>query len=273
MRSLAHVLLLCVVCLAPVASPAQDRYLCTKVLDGDTIDLESVGRVRLIGVDCPELGQKVNGYQGFSAEASEYTRSLVEGKRVRLEYDRERRDKFGRTLAYVYLEDGSFVNALIVEQGYGWAYTRFRFRHADLFRRLESEARSAKRGLWGIGASAGGLNLGAVSRDLGVRADSTNPETVVYVTRTGKKYHVEGCRSLARSMIPISLAEAVLRYGPCGICSPPTLRGGGVPGIRGEGVERTRRAGTARCQALTKKGTQCKRNARAGSSYCWQHDR
>lgn len=273
MRSLAHVLLLCVVCLAPVESQAQDRYLCRKVLDGDTIDLESVGRVRLIGVDCPERGEKVNGYQGFSAEATEYTRSLVEGKHVRLEYDRERRDKFGRTLAYVFLEDSSFVNALIVEKGYGWAHTKFPFRYADRFRRLESEARSAKRGLWGIGESAGRMELGGVSRDLGIQSDGADPETVVYVTRSGKKYHVEGCRSLARSMIPISLSEAVLRFGPCGICSPPTLRGSGISGIRGQGVERTPPAGAVRCQALTKKGTQCKRNARAGSSYCWQHDR
>ncbi len=70
------------------------------------------------------------------------------GKRVRLEYDRERQDKYGRTLAYVYLEDGTFLNAEIIRQGYGFAYTQFPFKYLEEFRKLEREAQEAGRGLW-----------------------------------------------------------------------------------------------------------------------------
>jgi micrococcal nuclease len=74
----------------------------------------------------------------------------VGGKPVRLEYDLQRQDKYGRTLAYIYLEDGRFVNAEIIKQGYGFAYTRFPFKFLEQFRQLEREAREAKRGLWGV---------------------------------------------------------------------------------------------------------------------------
>jgi micrococcal nuclease len=252
---------------------AQERYLCTKVFDGDTIELEGVGRVRLIGVDCPEVGERTNGVHGFSEEATAYTRLLVEGKRVWLEYDRERRDKYDRTLAYVFLEDSTFVNALIVTMGYGYAYTRFPFRYEDWFRRLEQEARHAKRGVWGFGAASGEFGRGPNAGDLGIGAGDADAETTVYVTRTGRKYHREGCRSLARSMIPIRLADAVLRSGPCGICSPPTLGTRSRAGASEPNLERSPPAGSGRCQAITKKGTQCKRSARAGESYCWQHAR
>jgi len=78
----------------------------------------------------------------------------VEGKRVRLEFDQANsqighKDKYKRTLAYVFLEDGTFLNAEIVKQGYGHAYTRFPFKYLDEFRRLEREAREQNRGLWG----------------------------------------------------------------------------------------------------------------------------
>lgn len=73
---------------------------------------------------------------------------MCEGKTVRLEYDQTRRDKYDRLLAYVYLEDGTFVNAEIVKQGYGHAYTRFPFKYLEEFREYEREAREQKRGLW-----------------------------------------------------------------------------------------------------------------------------
>jgi micrococcal nuclease len=71
---------------------------------------------------------------------------MVEGNPVRLEYDWQQRDKYGRLLAYVYLMDGTFLNAEIIKQGYGHAYTRFPFKHLDQFRQHEKETREAKRG-------------------------------------------------------------------------------------------------------------------------------
>jgi micrococcal nuclease len=66
---------------------------------------------------------------------------LVEGKRIRLEYDQQRHDQYGRTLAYVYLENGTFVNAEIIKQGGRFAYRRFPFKSLEKFRTLEREAR------------------------------------------------------------------------------------------------------------------------------------
>jgi micrococcal nuclease len=66
---------------------------------------------------------------------------LVEGKRIRLEYDQQRHDQYGRTLAYVYLENGTFVNAEIIRQGGGFANRRFPFKYLEEFRTLEREAR------------------------------------------------------------------------------------------------------------------------------------
>jgi endonuclease YncB( thermonuclease family) len=120
-----------------------------RVIDGDTIELTTGEKVRLIGVDTPETKDPRKPVQYFGKEATAFTQRLVEGKRVRLAYDQQRQDKYGRTLAYIYLEDGTFVNAEIITQGYGFAYTRFPFKYLEEFRQLEREAREAGRGLWG----------------------------------------------------------------------------------------------------------------------------
>ena len=129
--------------LAAAAAPGQ---LVERVVDGDTIIVEGVGRVRLIGVDTPETVHPNRPVEFFGKEASAFTKGLLEGKRVRLEYDQERQDRYGRTLAYVYLTDGTFVNAEIIRRGYGHAYTRFPFRHMEAFRQFEREARDNRRG-------------------------------------------------------------------------------------------------------------------------------
>ena len=136
--------------LAPAAAEAQRVE---RVVDGDTIVVEGVGRVRLIGVDTPETVNPGRPVEFFGREASAFTKRLLEGRRVRLEYDRDRTDRYGRILAYVHLADGTFANAEIIRRGYGHAYTRFPFRYLDRFRRLEREARSAGRGLWDPAAS------------------------------------------------------------------------------------------------------------------------
>jgi micrococcal nuclease len=118
------------------------------VIDGDTIELAGNERVRLIGVDTPESVDPRRPVEYFGKEAAAFTRRMVEGKPVRLEYDEESRDRFGRTLAYVYLADGTFVNAEIIRQGYGFAYTRFPYRYQQEFVALERGARNERRGLW-----------------------------------------------------------------------------------------------------------------------------
>ncbi len=70
---------------------------------------------------------------------------------MRLEFDWQKRDKYGRLLAYVYLPDGTFLNAEIIKQGYGFAYTKYPFKYLEEFRMYEKESRENGRGLWGHG--------------------------------------------------------------------------------------------------------------------------
>lgn len=126
----------------------QPWRICSRVVDGDTIILDGQERVRLIGVDTPETKHPRKPVQYFGKEASEFTRCLVEGERVRLEYDQERTDRYGRTLAYVFLEDGTFLNAEIIKQGYGFAYTKYPFKYMEKFRAYEREAWENDRRLW-----------------------------------------------------------------------------------------------------------------------------
>jgi micrococcal nuclease len=136
--------------------------LVTRVVDGDTLVLENNEKVRLIGIDTPEMhessklnrdaqrfGQDVAAIKQLGRRSYEFTKKLVEGKRIRLEFDLERTDKYKRTLAYVYLLDGTFVNAEIVKQGYASLMTYPpNVKYADLFLKLYREARENKRGLW-----------------------------------------------------------------------------------------------------------------------------
>jgi micrococcal nuclease len=135
-----------------LASGAAYAQLVERVVDGDTIRVQGVGPVRLIGVDTPEVVDPRRAVQPFGREASAFVRRLVEGQVVRLEYDWQRTDKYRRTLAYVYLPDGTLLNAEIIRQGYGFAYTQYPFKLLDEFRALEREAREASRGLWGLPA-------------------------------------------------------------------------------------------------------------------------
>mgnify|MGYP002399490569 CR=1 FL=1 len=129
-------------------------YPVTRIVDGDTfwIDDGSVKglKIRLIGVDAPEprnSGKKLKGY--FGTESSVYLTQLLSGRKVRLEYDVSRHDQYGRTLAYVYLDNGTFVNADLVKNGYATVMTfPPNVRYADTFIDLARKARKQKKGLW-----------------------------------------------------------------------------------------------------------------------------
>ena len=127
----------------------EDLPTVRRVIDGDTFDLDGGERVRLIGVDTPEYRPWKNRIDFFGKEASEYSRKLLTGKRVRLEKDVDPTDNYGRTLAYVYLEDGRFVNLLLVEEGYARAkYYSPNGRHYLEFKQSQDRARRSKKGLW-----------------------------------------------------------------------------------------------------------------------------
>jgi len=123
------------------------------VIDGDTIELATGHLVRYIGVDAPESRRKVGQVwvkdpEPFSQAATEANRQLVQGKRVRLAYDVQTRDRFGRLLAYVYVGH-RMVNADLLAGGYAQPLTiPPNVRYAERFRALAQEARRARRGLW-----------------------------------------------------------------------------------------------------------------------------
>lgn len=142
-----------------------DEYLVvSKVIDGDTFKMSDGSKVRLIGIDTPEKydsdkldrqsdlsGRDKETIKKLGEAASEFVRKLVEGKRVTLvrETGYEDKDRYNRLLRYVYLEDGTFVNARIIEEGYANVYNAASVSKIGEFRRLEREARENKRGLWG----------------------------------------------------------------------------------------------------------------------------
>jgi micrococcal nuclease len=122
-------------------------------VDGDTIDVQqgsSKETVRLIGVDTPETHDPRKPVQCFGEASAAHTKALVEGKNVRLEADPEDsdRDKYHRLLRYVYLPDGTLLNAELIQDGWGFAYVIFPFEKLDAFRALETSARNADHGLW-----------------------------------------------------------------------------------------------------------------------------
>jgi micrococcal nuclease len=123
-------------------------YKVKRIIDGDTLLLINGERVRLTGVDTPETKHPQKRVQYFGKEAYLFTKRMMGERVVRFEFERQKRDKYGRLLAYAYLSDGTFLNAEIIRQGYGFAYTRFPFKYIEEFRRYEREARERRKGLW-----------------------------------------------------------------------------------------------------------------------------
>jgi micrococcal nuclease len=126
----------------------------TRVVDGDTIDIspsvEGLSRVRLIGMDTPEV---YFGTQPYGPEASAYAKQQLQVEEVSLELDVQKVDPYGRLLAYVYLPDGEMFNETLLEEGYAQVATfPPNVKYVDRFLEAQREARAANRGLWGLSA-------------------------------------------------------------------------------------------------------------------------
>ena len=139
---LAIIILIIPLC---ACNPSPDTVTVTRVIDGDTVDVGTGQRVRYIGIDAPEVHPVM---EACGIEARETNRMLVEGKKVRLERDVSDKDKYGRLLRYVYVDD-VLINAELVRLGLAEARayppdTRYQ----DLLEQLEKEAREAGRGMW-----------------------------------------------------------------------------------------------------------------------------
>lgn len=124
--------------------------LVTRVFDGDTVEVAGVGRVRLLGIDAPEIGGGFEQPAPFALEARERLQALVLRRWVRVECEKgPRRDSYGRSLGYVFLETREFVNARLVREGLARVSARTRLRYWGDLRRAEEEAQARRRGMWG----------------------------------------------------------------------------------------------------------------------------
>ncbi len=153
MRMTPRAFLLLFTILCASTAVASETATVTRVVDGDTLVVDIAGqeeRVRLIGVDTPETVHPNKPVEFFGKEASAFTKRIAEGETVRLESDPQNsnRDRYNRLLRYVYLPDGTCLNAEIIRQGYGFAYVKYPFARMEEYRLLERAAREKGRGLW-----------------------------------------------------------------------------------------------------------------------------
>lgn len=121
--------------------------------DGDTIQVDMNGtkeKVRMIGVDTPETHDPRKNIQCYGENASKYTKETIGQSSVKLIADptNQNRDRYNRLLRYVYLEDGRLLNAELIKNGYGFAYTSFPFEKLEEFRQYQREAQENNLGLW-----------------------------------------------------------------------------------------------------------------------------
>ncbi len=131
-------------------------FVVVKVVDGDTLDINipdgnhTTTRIRLWGVDTPETSKSPAGQMYYGPEASKFVSELVHNKNVTVYLDpgNNSRGKYKRLLAYLQMEDGRYLNSVIISEGYGYADLRFEHSWYNTYKQQESAARSQKKGLW-----------------------------------------------------------------------------------------------------------------------------
>jgi len=189
-----------------------------RVLDGDTIQVkdesDELVTIRLAGIDAPENAQPY----GLDAR-DELKRHLTSGT---CSVVWKKNDLYGRILGNIYVED-RYVNLEMVKSGLAWDYTKYSL--GDEFVSAEKMARAARSGIWREEKW-----IAPWDWRNGVREKTTEPvfapsiresDVVVYITRTGDKYHRQGCRHAKQSSAAIPLSRAISAYDPCKVCAPP----------------------------------------------------
>ncbi|MBN1912094.1 MAG: thermonuclease family protein [Pirellulales bacterium] len=130
-------------------SLAEGDYRVERVVDGDTLYLKNGAKIRLIGADTPETVMKNHPVEPWGPEATEFTKNFVRHGTVRLQFDRERKDRYGRFLAHVWVDD-ELLSEELIRAGLARAVTKYPYSRSmkTRFRRAEDEAREARRGIW-----------------------------------------------------------------------------------------------------------------------------
>jgi endonuclease YncB( thermonuclease family) len=233
---------------------------CVGVSDGDTISVmngTTSVKIRIHGVDCPEA------HQDFGNKAKQFTSSLCFGEAVTVTPSDT--DRYGRTVGKVTVGEKD-VGTELLKAGLAWHYIQYD--KSPEYAAAEATAKERKFGLWSMPNPVPPWNFRRSGGDL--KPTSSD----VYVTKSGSKYHVSGCRYLSKNAIPIALAAARDGYSPCSACIEQAVESRKVQAVTKEATVKPGdqpAVDGGRCQATTKKGEQCKRAAEPGRSYCWQH--
>ena len=119
------------------------------VIDGDTVVLVDEQKVRYIGINAPELAHDDHSAEPYGEASKRFNALLVNRKKVRLEFDKTRYDRYERLLAYVFLKNATFVNAEILSNGYAYLlWHRPNLKYDGILLQSQRSAMSAKRGIW-----------------------------------------------------------------------------------------------------------------------------
>ncbi len=209
LSNLGLTILLLALCCCGRAQPQgpPPEAVVAQVADGDTVITERGQRVRLLGVDAPEMEKEGRPAEFLAHKAKAELARLVQGQRVRLEYDRLRYDQYGRLLAYLFLPDGTQVNTELVRRGLARVYlVPPNTRYQETLLEAQRQALEARRGIW----------QQALKQD----------EPYYLGNKNSRRFHRPGC-PLGQKTAPAhrvkfdSLKDAYLQgFSPCRTCKP-----------------------------------------------------
>ena len=144
-----YILFYCSIIFNAQETLAESWYKVRWVADGDSIVLENGRQIRYIGINAPEIEHEDRKAEPYGDKAKTINQNLVLHQEVRLEFDREKKDRYGRTLAYVYLRNGQFINAEMISRGAAYfLYIRPNTKFTELLIHHQQEAMQSGRGFW-----------------------------------------------------------------------------------------------------------------------------
>jgi micrococcal nuclease len=137
------------VILSAQSSPAQSWHTVKWVVDGDTIVLNTGQRIRYLGINAPEIDHEDSKAQPYGYQARSFNKKLLISRKIRLEFDAERCDQYGRMLAYIFLPDGAFANLLLLENGLAFYLYRLpNVKYEKILCQAQLAAMASRKGLW-----------------------------------------------------------------------------------------------------------------------------
>jgi len=227
-----------------VCGQTRQPYTVLRVIDGERVELRSGAMIRLAGVKVfPNLAS--HRFQFLS-----FLDSLVISKAIELEFDED----LPASCGYLW-RDSLLINVELLRRGWMqvWEDTT-QFKYRDIFLAAENAAQQNKSGGWKLAAFV----------------DSTQAvgDDTVYITKAGKKYHRSDCRLLSQNRTALLLSQARVDYSACRLCASSASSPQKALSLQPDG-----KTAAVQCWGKTKKGDRCKREAEAGTKYCWQHRR